>query len=309
MDNTLVRKIYYNLRPLIPRRLQLSVRREIVRRQRLASRHIWPIDERAGIPFEGWHGWPDRKQFALVITHDVETANGQAKCLDLLYLEKELGFRSSFFFVPERYNVSSEFLDSIRNYGFEVGVHGLYHDGKLYRSRSVFQNRAAKINRYLEEWKAVGFRSPSMHHKLDWICDLNIEYDASTFDTDPFEPQPDGVKTIFPFWVRGNSPQKGYLELPYTLCQDFLLFVILRQRDIEIWKQKLEWIAKCGGMALVVTHPDYMNFDGLKQRPDEYSVEFYREFLNHIKRNYENLYWHALPNEVAHYCKKKMSPQ
>ena len=34
---------------------------------------------------------------------------------------------------------------------------------------------------------------------------LNIAYDASTFDTDPFEPQPDGVNTIFPFWVPRRS--------------------------------------------------------------------------------------------------------
>jgi hypothetical protein len=30
----------------------------------------------------------------------------------------------------------------------------------------------------------------------------------STFDTDPFEPQPDGMGTIFPFWVPNQDPQK-----------------------------------------------------------------------------------------------------
>ena len=114
-------------------------------------------------------------------------------------IEKELGFRSSFNFVPERYQVSSEIRDRLTSDGFEVGVHGLYHDGKLYKSRKIFRERSAQINQYMEEWKAVGFRSPAMHHNLDWLHDLNIEYDASTFDTDPFEPQSDGVRTIFPF--------------------------------------------------------------------------------------------------------------
>src|SRR5207248_3990542 len=45
------------------------------------------------------------------------------------------------------------------------------------------------------------FRSAFMMRNLDWLQELNIEYDCSTFDTDPFEPQPDGVNTIFPFWV------------------------------------------------------------------------------------------------------------
>ena len=50
-----------------------------------------------------------------------------------------------------------------------------------------------------------------MLHNFDWLCDLNIHYDASSFDTDPFEPQPDSVNTIFPFWVdRRNG--SGYVE-------------------------------------------------------------------------------------------------
>ena len=44
-----------------------------------------------------------------------------------------------------------------------------------------------------------------MYHNLDWIHDLDIYYDASTFDTDPFEPQPDGFKTIYPFTVKNDS--------------------------------------------------------------------------------------------------------
>ena len=48
-------------------------------------------------------------------------------------------------------------------------------------------------------WKA--FRSPAMQHK-SWLHELEVEYAKSTFDTDPFEPQPDAARTIFPFWVQ-----------------------------------------------------------------------------------------------------------
>ena len=53
----------------------------------------------------------------------------------------------------------------------------------------------------LAEWGASGFRSAFMLRELDWLHELRIKYDASTFDTDPFEPQPEGCQTIFPFWV------------------------------------------------------------------------------------------------------------
>ena len=99
-------RIYYIFKPLIPRRLQIALRRKIVLRKRLACANIWPIDEKAGKQPDNWSGWPDGKKFALVLTHDVDTAKGQEKCIALTELEKRLGFRSSFNFVAEKYQLS-----------------------------------------------------------------------------------------------------------------------------------------------------------------------------------------------------------
>ena len=268
--------------------------------------HVWPIDPAAGQQPEGWPGWPEGKRFALVLTHDVDTASGQDRCLELAELERKMGFRSSFNFVPRRYAVSAELRKRLVDLGFEVGVHGLYHDGKYFHSRSLFRQRAALINEYLREWNALGFRAPSMLHNLEWIGDLKIEYDASTFDTDPFEPQADGVRTIFPFLVPRSNGQPPYVELPYTLSQDFTLFVLLRYQDISVWKQKLEWIASRGGMALLNTHPDYMRFGNAVPSIEEYPASFYSDFLQHVQRAYEDHYWHALPCEVADYVSRKL---
>lgn len=295
----LANKVYYFLKPLIPRNLQLILRRRVVLRKILLFKEVWPIDEKAAKSPEGWTEWPDRKQFSLILTHDVDTGFGQEKCMELMMIEKELGFRSSFNFVPERYGVSTELRQCLTSHGFEVGVHGLKHDGKLYKSEKVFQDRVESINRYLKEWKAVGFRSPSMHHNLNWLHDLNIDYDSSTFDTDPFEPQADGVKTIFPFPVGSYLKKKGYIELPYTLPQDFTLYILMKEKNIDIWKRKLDWIVRCGGMALLNTHPDYMNFSKQKCRADEYPVKYYLEFLEYIRDGYKGLFWHALPKQVA----------
>ena len=90
--------------------------------------------------------------------------------------------------------------------GFEVGIHDLKHDGHLFASSRGFKQRAAQINHYAREWGAAGFRSGFMMSNLDWLHELEVQYDASTFDTDPSEPQPNGGNTIFPFWVpRANG--------------------------------------------------------------------------------------------------------
>jgi hypothetical protein len=257
--------------------------------------------------------------------HDVDTEEGHEKCLELAHLDEKMGFRSSFNFVPERYQVSSEVRRILIQKGFEVGVHGLRHDGKLFSSRKTFLEQSARINHYLKDWKSVGFVSPSMHRNLDWVHDLNVEYDASTFDTDPFEPQPDGVGTIFPFWVPLNPQHPtlntelkdsrlntqhltlntGYIELPYTLPQDHSLFVIMDEKNIDIWKKKLDWIAEQGGMALLITHPDYMNFGG-DRRVEEYPAEYYKEFLEYMREHYHAAYWNVLPKEIARFWVHKV---
>jgi hypothetical protein len=144
-----------------------------------------------------------------------------------------------------------------------------------------------------------------MHHNLDWIHQLNIKYDASTFDTDPFEPQPDGVHTIFPFWV--PRPGGGYMELPYTLAQDSTMFFILQQRTIDIWKRKLDWIAERGGMALLNLHPDYLYFKPGRPPVNEYPCSFYVEFLTYLRQKYPGKYWHVLPRNVAEFCRPEKS--
>jgi len=296
-----LRQIYYLLKPLMPRRLQIALRRGRATYLRGKHKDVWPIDQRAAKAPAGWPGWPDGKKFALVLTHDADTLRGHDRCLDMMKLEKSLGFQSCFNLVPRRYGVMPRLRDILVENGFEVGVHGLYHDGRYFDSREEFAERAWIINHYIKDWGSVGYRSPSMLHNLDWMQDLHIEYDSSTFDTDPFEPQPEGVCTIYPFPVPGTGSGNGFVELPYTLPQDFLLFVLLGHRDIRIWKKKLEWIAEHGGMAMMITHPDYMVFDGQKRAIDEYPAAYYREFLEHVKTTYAGQYWHALPRDVARY--------
>ena len=295
-----------------------------------------------------------------MLSHDVDTIHGYNDVIKLAELEEKMGFRSCFNFVPERYGtVSLDLIDRLRLRGFDIAVHGLKHDGKLFLSRRNFDRQAPRINNYLKKWQTDGFTSPSMQRNLDWMTALKIDYSISTFDTDPFEPEPEGVGTIFPFVVfRENSkrlavsserkaksmeqgagsnrvfsssrltsseqramssdaslcdlsdmscePPNGFIELPYTLPQDSTLFVILRERSIDIWKRKLDWIAERGGMALLNSHPDYMNCRDARGRWEEYSISFYEEFLQYARERYGGRFWHVLPKEMALFWKQNM---
>jgi hypothetical protein len=297
--------LYYFIRPAIPHDVRLRLRARIASRQRRRNANVWPIDVSASRRPERWTAWPGGKSFAFVLTHDVEGRKGLERCRTLAKLEMDLGFRSSFNFVPEgEYDTPSSLRAFLTEHGFEVGVHDLHHDGTLYRWKARLGGKAARINEYLERWQAVGFRAAFMAHNFELLHKLNILYDASTFDTDPFEPEPDSVGTIFPFWV-ARADGSGYVEMPYTLPQDSTLFLILGEKTTDIWKRKLDWVARHGGLALVNVHPDYIAF-GEKSSRTEFSVALYQEFLAHVSAQYGRDAWCALPREVAQFVKQSV---
>jgi len=122
-----------------------------------------------------------------------------------------------------------------------------------------------------------------VHRNLAWLQELNIEYDASCFDIDPYQPMPGGVGCIWPF-IAGR-----FVELPYTLPQDHTLMITLGEQDDSIWRRKLAYLRQRAGMALLITHPDYLDTPA--------RLNIYRSFLEHVRET--GGYWHALPREAA----------
>ncbi|HEY5482863.1 MAG TPA: hypothetical protein VIK31_03500, partial [Propionibacteriaceae bacterium] len=156
----------------------------------------------------------------------------------------------SFNFVPLDYEVPAALLKTLREGGFEVGVHGYTHDGMLFSNWSTFQERVATINEYAHRWEASGFRSPATYRNLDWLHLLEFEYDSSVSNSSPCEPQPGGCGSFFPY------PIDGLIELPITLPQDHTLYELLDHSDSSTWLTSLKRIEGANGMACVLTHPD-----------------------------------------------------
>ena len=313
-------RLYYIVKPWLPYRVRIVARRILVSRQLQQAQGVWPIMAGTERVPNGWPGWPDGKKFAFVLTHDVEGASGVTRCSELARIEREYGFRSAFNFIPEgTYETPPKLREELVSGGFEVGIHDLKHNGRLFESRTTFGRLAVRINHYLREWKAVGFRSGFMLRESEWLHDLNIEYDLSTFDTDPFEPQPEGGHTIFPFWVplRGSDAPadgadqggEGYVELPYTLPQDSTLYVLLKEQTPEIWLRKLDWIAENGGMALVNIHPDYLRFENAPAEFGTYSFDLIRQLLGYVRTRYAGQFWNPRPRDLARWYRGAILPE
>src|SRR5205085_56005 len=99
------------------------------------------IAERAGRPIPFISPWPRGHRWALVLTHDVELAIGCANVGPLRAIEEELGYRSSWNFVPARYQTPDTLVRGLTRAGFEIGVHGLYHDGLDVESEAILRRR------------------------------------------------------------------------------------------------------------------------------------------------------------------------
>jgi hypothetical protein len=242
------------------------------------------------------------------LSHDVESSFGVSHCEQLADIDEERGFRSTFGFVPLRYHTPERLRHALVDRGFDINVQGLYHDGRDFRNRRLFEKRRGPMQDFLRSWHSRGFTGPSSLHNLPWFGELDIDFDLSVFDVDPFEPQPCHFGRIFPFWVQPPAGVgSGFVEIPNTLVQDFTLFVLMRERSNAVWLTKLDWIAEHGGLAVLKTHPDYMAFSERDERMDRYPVRFYSEFLDYVRRRYDGEVWLARPSEVARYWRSLSS--
>src|SRR6476620_2788662 len=115
---------------MLPHSLRLGLRHAAAIPIKSAFASTWPMSVNASQPKTEWMGWPGGKQFAFVLSHDVEGRKGLSRCVPLAELEMRLGFRSTFFFVPEgEYQTPPTLRAFLNANGFEVGVHDLHHDG------------------------------------------------------------------------------------------------------------------------------------------------------------------------------------
>jgi len=226
-----------------------------------------------GIPFVGF--WRRGKEYALAVTHDVETRDGLENGSWRLYdTERKLQVRSTWNVPSDRYPLSNDMVSKLAAAG-ELGAHDTRHDGRL-----VLANFEAKVNRVMEckttlehlSGKEVrGFRAPLLQHSIELVEALGkagYTHDSSIPSWEILSPTslgPHGIGTVFPFIA------SGLVEIPVSLPQDHQLLRVVGLKpaeSVESLHRLSHWISSLGGVCVLLVHPDY-DF-GLPENQDEY---------------------------------------
>ncbi len=304
-----IEKLYYQLRPYLGVAVRKHLQKVRLRGWDKIAFPQWPVDrsvdvlmERAlaavlktgrvsRIPFV-WF-WPNGASACGMMTHDVEGQAGLDFCDELMDIDDSYAIKSAFQLIPEgREDEWRRTAARLRTRGFEVNLHDLNHDGRLFADQAAFLDNAKRINDYTREFECGGFRSGAMYREQDWFHAFEFAYDMSVPNVAHLEPQRGGCCTVMPYFV-GNV-----LELPLTTVQDYSLFHILNDYSTTLWKEQSRIIREHHGLISVITHPDYLA--GRRERG------VYQQLLQHLAelRDREGV-WMALPGEINRWWRNR----
>ena len=302
-------RLYYAIRPFLPGAWRRMLQRVYLSDWRRLPFPSWPVDFSADLLLErllaiairAQHGrrvpfvwfWPEGASAAIMMTHDVETETGRDFISTLMDVDEHYGIKASYQLVPEdRYTVPLSLRQQIRARGCELAVHGLNHNGNLFAHHETFLKHCGRINHYLREFDAHGFRSPCMYRNADWLEALDIHFDMSIPTVAHLEPQRGGCCTVFPYFIG------DVVELPLTTTQDYSLFHILGSYSLDLWKEQVGLILDRQGLMSFITHPDYLR--------DGRAMNVYRSLLVYLTELCrERKIWMALPSEVNRWWRQR----
>jgi hypothetical protein len=304
-----VRRVYYAVRPF----MRVGIRRHLQKAHFKGWRKIafprWPVDltveelmdasmeltlvatGRDRIPFI-WF-WPEGATACGMMTHDVEGKAGLDFCGELMDIDAAHGIPSAFQLVPETHERAwADTARRLRSRGFEVNLHDLNHDGRLFADRRTFLERASRINRYARRFGCEGFRSGAMYREQDWFDAFDFAYDMSVPTTAHLESQRGGCCTVMPYFVG------RILELPLTTTQDYTLFHILGDYSTALWEEQIRLIAARHGLVSIIVHPDYLT--GTRER------DVYLQLLRRlVELRDRQRTWMALPGDINRWWRNR----
>ena len=304
-----LRNAYYCIRPWMSVDARRHVQRAHLNGWRSISFPHWPVDTTVEelceelllislkakridrFPFI-WF-WPNGAESCVTMTHDVETERGKSFCTELMDMDDSFGVKASFQIVPEgRYKISAAFIRHIRDRGFEVNLQDLNHDGHLFRTHEEFLRRSQRINGYGRAYEVKGFRAAVLYRNLDWYDALEFSFDMSVPNVAHLDPQRGGCCTVMPYFVG------DILEIPVTTTQDYMLFHLLSDYSLDLWKAQTELIMQKNGLVSFIVHPDYVI--------DQKAQGIYRDLLSFLRDlGLQRRIWFALPGEIDRWWRER----
>ena len=262
---------------LVPGPLRLALFRLLVRRGRApmdggAGFPAWPADasvealrfvaDRLGLDtgrrIPGRAGpWPDGRGYAFAISWDVDTAAGRDRIGEIAALCSPIGAAATLFLVGDGYAHDHGRLAALRDAGCEIGLHGDRHDNRIaYLPPAAIERRLDRCRDFVERHEIAGFRAPSLLESAALRAALarRFRYASQIPDSevDSLIALRRGCCSCLPF------DKGGLLEVPITLPMDdkLLLAGLDADRVLAVWRRKLGWVRRIGGVAQLALHAE-----------------------------------------------------
>jgi hypothetical protein len=198
----------------------------------------------------------DSAPVPLLLTHDVDTAEGYRNLPALLAAEESLGLRSLTLIVTHRYRWSVSELLSFAARGHAFGVHDTTHDNQLaYLADDAIERRLREAQDSLGPLDCGAFRAPAFLRTaaLYRAVARCVRVDLSSIDAALLWPHP-GDGTTVPFPLRLGKT----LCVPTTLPRDgeMLALGLDAHETLDLVRAKAEELCRVGAPAGILTHPD-----------------------------------------------------
>ncbi len=241
--------------------------------------------------------WPDGRQAAVTLTHDVDTdwilRDAQLSLLrEIVEMESRLGFTGAWYITANRLNPlrHRKALDLITEAGHEIGAHGWNHDSKLnYLGVDRQEKRMLRIAERFAGLDIQGIRTPwyCRSKQLFAVLARHFSYDSSVPNASGFfsSGSNSGCSSFFPY-----RPQEKLIELPMTLPPDTALHPA--QGYDSLWLLADEIIEQ-GGVVVITLHPQP------HQSANERGLARYYGFLQRLADSHGSRVWHATPRAVV----------
>ena len=219
-----------------------------------------------------------QKDFGVIMTHDVDTREGYEYGLSrFVEIERAEDMVSTFNIVPSsfEYKVDPDCITSLLRDGFDIGMHGLHHDGKF----AFLSDEDQRVRIFKSETRArelglpsLGYRAPWLHRTkmmIRYLSEAGFEWDSSFPDTDDstIGYASTGCRTIFPFYPMYKEDEEWkrstMVEIPVSMPQDWTLLYYYRLSEegvLRVLRKKMEYIKSQGGLATFILHPDQEDF-------------------------------------------------
>jgi len=220
-----------------------------------ASFPRWPLDLSADFLQDLATGMRPPSKAIVVLTHDLDSAEGLRNALDLFFpLEEAAGVRSTNFIVPCKWQLDYGILDELTRRGHELGIHGYNHANITPYAPAVRRKQRMEAAQPLRECYAItGYRAPSLVRTpqlYETLRDFYV-YDSSMPTSGGLFPAPNnGCASARPFTLQGltvlplSMPRDGSLRFFGHSCAEIL----------AIWKSCAKRIMRSGGIVVLLTH-------------------------------------------------------